>query len=339
MKWSFGSVWNESLEQREERPLKPRDYIYASELGGSYIDRFLKMKGEPASNPPNARSLRKFEAGNMMEWVIELVLRRAGILQEKGSWYEFCYDGFLPVHGRLDFLAGGHPDWDKALQEVQALNLPEFFNRATHRIINHFKEKYPDGLEQVVLEVKSCSTFMFERYEKYGVSLTNSQHAMQLFHYLKALPNEEGHLVYICKDDLRILELGVFNPSHVEAWYREDIETMSKYFQADVMPSKEPEIVFNEDSFKFSTNWKVEYSNYLTRLYGYETPEHYRETWGKTIERWNRTFIRCVQEKKMTDLNLQTIEEIQKYFPNFEQLVEKAKEKIDIIKEDKDEVE
>ena len=62
LRWSFFKVWNDSLENGKDREYKARDYMWASEIGGSMIDRYLKMKGELPSNPPNARSLRKFEA-------------------------------------------------------------------------------------------------------------------------------------------------------------------------------------------------------------------------------------------------------------------------------------
>ena len=39
--WSFSSTWNDGLIPVERKP-EPRDYIWASELGGAMIDRYLK---------------------------------------------------------------------------------------------------------------------------------------------------------------------------------------------------------------------------------------------------------------------------------------------------------
>lgn len=325
LRWTFSNIWNESLEQGKERELAPRQHIWATELGGAMIDRFLKMKAAAYTNPPNVRSLRKFEAGNMMQWIVELVLRRAGILREAEEWVKYQYDGLLPVTGRLDFIAGGKPDWEKAQAEIQWLNLPEFFNRATLAIMRHFQERYPDGLAPIVLEIKSCSTFMYERYEQYGLQTAKS-HALQLFHYLKAKNEREGHLVYICKDDLRMLELGVLNPSWVEELYRKDIENLTAFIKNDKRPPLEKEIVWNEDTNKFSTNWRVEYSQYLEMLYRYKEPIDYREKWDKTVAQWNRTLGRCIKGDKMTDLNKQTIEEIKQFGFDFEVALEKAKQ-------------
>lgn len=322
LSWSFYQIWNKSLEERKERELTPRSHIWATELGGAFIDRFLKMKAIPYTNPPNARSLRKFEAGNMMEWIAELVLRRAGVLVKDQEWLSYQYPECLEVTGKLDFLAGGKPDWEKAKAEIEQLNLPDFFGRATGAIISHFAEKYPDGLEKIVLEVKSCGSMMFDRYEQTGA---NDHHILQLFHYLKAKNMSEGHIVYISKDDLRMLEIGVFNSPVVEEKYKEDIGTMTSIWKSEKEPAKEPLVVFGEDFGKFSKNWRVEYSNYLTMLYGYKEAMDYNDEWGKKIARWNRVLTRCVNGSKMTKANLAIIEEIKAEFPNFEELVKKAK--------------
>ncbi len=96
--------------------------------------------------------------------------------------------------------------------------------------------------------------------------------------------------------------------------------------------------MFDDLRFKFQLNWKVEYSSYLTLLYGYNEPIHYRERWEKTVAQFNRTFKRCVTGAKMTDLNLKTIETAEKIFPEWQALVERAKlaakENPDIVKDE-----
>ena len=96
--WAFEQIWNDSLTPVERNP-EPRERIFASELGGAMIDRFLKMKGVAYSTPPNMRSLRKFQAGVYWEWVISLVLKRAGLIISQQDRLEYAYDGLLPVSG------------------------------------------------------------------------------------------------------------------------------------------------------------------------------------------------------------------------------------------------
>lgn len=332
LSWSFGNVWNKSLENRSEREMKPRTNMWASELGGSHIDRFLKMTAVKPTNPPNARSLRKFEAGNMMEWIVGLVLKRAGVLRDNQEWLSFQYPTMLEVTGRLDFFAGGRPDWEKAESEISALELPEFFNRATRAIIEHFKATYNEGLKDIVIEVKSCSTYTFEMYERIGAS---ANHSMQAYHYLKSKNMDEAHIVYICRDDLRMLEFGIQNPSEVEDIYKGDIETMTNYILTNERPPLEQEIIFNPDTGRISTNWKVEYSGYLQMLYGYKEPMLYRERWAGKVSAFNRGLARLVLSQTggttptgkpivLTPGNKEALEELEATLPNYDEVVARA---------------
>ena len=321
MKWSFAGIWNESLEEgRPTRVLEPRQKIWASELGGSFIDRYLKMTGIQPSNPPNPRSLRKFEAGNIWEAIVGYVLRRAGILQTRQDWIQFQYPNLLPVSGKLDFIAGGKPDYEKALSTIQKEFdwLPEFISRATANIIQTLREKYPDGLANIILEIKSCSSFMFEKYERDNQA--NPSHKLQLFHYLKCKNMPEGHIVYISKDDARMLEVGVLNPSLVEDDYKKDIETISNFVMNKTEPPKEKYIIFDKDWGSFSANWKVGYSNYLTLLYGLENQKAFDDLYKPIVERWNRVLQRVIDKKDLTDNNKEAIAEMESKGFSFEEI-------------------
>lgn len=325
LSWGFAEVWNQSLTVRPERPLVGRDYVWASEIGGPMIDRYLKMIGTPMSNAPNMRSLRKFQAGDIWEWLCALVLKRAGILIEAQTKLSFQYDGLLRTSGKLDFLAGGQPDWAKARAEMSNLGLPEMLQNASLAIINRLESSYGyEPLKEIVLEIKSCSSFMYSKYEKSGQA--NANHRSQIFHYLKSLNAREGHVIYVCKDDCLLQEFGIFNPSYVEDEYRADLEDITHYYQTRTTPDKEKEILFDYSLFRFEKNWKLEYSNYLTHLYGFKEPMDYREKVDKPIASWNRTFKRCVVGAKMTEKNLIAIGEAKQVFPNFDELVDRAKE-------------
>lgn len=332
MRWSFFNLWNESLNVgRKEKPCVARDRIWASELGGAMVDRYLKMTGVPPTNPPNQRSLRKFEAGNIWEWIVGMVLKRAGIFLESQGWVEFAYPGLLKTTGKIDFLAGGNPDWEKATTQIREQGLPDFIERATENIVSHFKEEYPGGMEKIVLEIKSVSSFMFEKYIKTGLS--NPNHRLQAFHYLKATGIPEAHIVYVCKDDARMLEVGVFNPSPVEDEYKADISEITKYINAKTQPELEKMVIFDEEWGQFTTNWKVMYSNYLTALYGFPDQMAYEDMFKKKVAQWNRVVRRVKEGLKMTKQNKEIVEEIKKDFPNFDEIVKKVS-----IKEGKEEL-
>ena len=324
MKWSLYQIWNKSLEEgRASKPMLPRQKIWASEMGGSQVDRFLKMTGVPPSNPPNPRSLRKFEAGNIWEAIVGYVLQRAGILQQRQEWLQHQYPGLLPVSGKLDFIAGGKPDYNQAVLVVaKEFNwLPEFITRATVNIINSIQEQYPDGLEDIVLEIKSCSSFMFERFEK--TNTPSQGHKLQLFHYLKCKNMKEGHVVYISKDDARMLEMPIYNPSPVEDDYIANIKQMTEYINKNERPPLEQPITLEGGSF--SVNWKISYSSYLTMLYGLKDQKAFDDKYKPLVTRWNRVLSRVAEGKEMTDNNKEAIKEMNDRGFNSDQVIDQLK--------------
>ncbi len=337
LSWGFAQIWNESLEQHQERPVTPRNNLWASELGKSLVDNYLKMKGETPTNPPNMRSLRKFEAGNIWEWIVGSVLKRAGIYLGEQRWNSFRYPGLIEVTGKIDFLAGGKPDWEKAKAEIEQLGLPPFINRASENIINHFQKQYPEGMKTIVLENKSTSSFMFPLYEKFNFASLN--HRLQAFHYLKAENLPEAHVVYVCKDDARMVEIGVFNPSAIENEYKGYIEKLTGYLQANELPPLEQPIEFDEETGQFRDNWKIKYSLYLTKLYGYKDQKDFEDRYRGVVAKYNRVLNRYCEEKKMTDKNKEIIAEIEKEFSQpFEKFVEIAAQRKAVLEKETKEV-
>lgn len=293
--WSFSEAWNGALEAREEREVKPRNNIWASELGKSPIDVYLKMKGTPLSNPPNPRSLRKFEAGNFFEWLVGLVLKRAGILQSSQERVSVQYPDLCEVTGKMDYLAGGKPDKKKFEEELRAFELPESFYKGFEAIIDHLNTKYPNGLGHKPVEIKSVSSFMFEGILKTGRAL--KIHRLQEMLYLKAQNIEQGMVVYICRDDLRMIEIPVFNNFETEKELIGEIALLSKYFLANEQPPLEKMIVWDEDLGKFCKNFNVAYSGYLTMLYGIQDQAEFDDKYQPIALSFNRVMGRLKKAK------------------------------------------
>ncbi len=337
--WRFADVWNATLDTQQDRPLVARDYMWASELGGAFCDRYLKMYGVPFTNPPNVRSKRKFQAGHLWEWVVGMVLLSAGMLKKKQLRVETKLPRLMRVSGRLDFVCGGDIDWKSAKENIQKikdslllldLDLPPFFFDAIDKFVDKYKGR---KLKEVIMESKSLSSFMMEKTQKLGEPMMH--HVLQNFHYVVGNDQgiEEGKLLYICKDDCIMEEFVITNNEETMQLYKDDIKKMSKYYAAgfnkrkpqELMPPKEPLVLFEDGLFKFSKNFRVEYSNYLTYLYGYETPEAYRMAWQYKISSWNRVFKRCVQGANMTPKNKEAIADAIKVFPLWDKMVASAK--------------
>lgn len=288
--WTLSEVWNAATLAKEERPVEPRDYMWASELGKGVADVVLRMRGEKPTNPPDPRARRKFEAGNIYEWIVRLVLIRAGILKQTQDRCEHQYDDLVKVTGRLDFEAGGVPTYDSALESLDALELPDVIERASEAFVAYLKEKYPKGLENTLIEVKSASAFMFEGLER--TKQASKNHRLQITHYLISKGYKRGVIIYICRDDLRMFEAEIILDDELEAEYRAEIAEVSRVYKSGEMPPLEPKIYYDEDTERFSKNWRVAYSQYLTKLYGFKNQGEFDEIYQPMAERWNRVLNR-----------------------------------------------
>lgn len=321
MSWSVEGVWNQSIG-RPDRPIEPRSHLYASELGKAPVDLFLALKGVQPSNPPNMRSTRKFEAGDIWEWILELVLRRAGLLVSSQKHIMRCYPGLLEVTGRLDKIAGGKPDWEKAKYEIENEFLPEFIKVKAESIITDLSKKFPLGVKEIVVEIKSCSSFMFEVYDR--LKMPSDNHELQAWHYLK--DHDEAHVFYVCRDDVRVLELPVYaDDRRIEGMYKSHIEKITKYWKSGKQPELEKPIIFDPMLFKFKDNWKIKYSNYLTMLYGYKNQKEYEDQFRPMSARFNRVITRIAEGKEMTANNKEAIKEMKIHYPNFEKHIPEIK--------------
>lgn len=339
MPWNLRDVWNDTLIKPERRIIQPRNYSYASELGKSLPDRYLKMYGVKPTNPPNERSLRKFQAGEVWEWVVGIILISAGMLKKKQIKVDTKLPRLASVHGRLDFVVGQPSDYQVAKDNIKRLQdglllldieTPPFFFKAIDNFIDKYKGK---SLADYITEMKTVSSFMMEKLQKTGKPMYH--HELQNFHYVHG--NEEairmGKLFYICKDDCIMEEFDVQDSEEIFAEYKSDIKEISRAYAngfdaknvTKLMPPREEQVLFEDSLFKFSKNWNVEYSDYLTLLYEHKTPEEYRNKWQYKINQWNRVFKRCAKGDRITDKNIEVIAEAKKQFPRWDKMVAAAK--------------
>lgn len=351
MPWGLASVWEEAFRCIEDRPLTPRNYCYGSELGGSFIDRYLKMNGHKYSNPFNFRSKGKMMAGKFFEGMVKLVLVATGILQGEQVRAEVELPNCLRVSGKLDFTAGGLIDWDEAKykgEQVKKLfqycfdDLYPFYNHMTDKILGRFQSMFTHvPIEKMIIENKSVSGFVYQLIVNSGKPRRG--HPLQGLHYL--IPNKDisrALIPYISRESVEIREFYITRDKTLLKEYREDVATMTAYYNDSIgkdymkhLPPKDVEVHYEEASFKFVKNNKVEYSNYLTMLYGYKSIDHFKEVWDKRIQRWSAAFRRHVLEGKptgklgkplkLTDENKKTIDEIRAAFPDYEKYLKHAR--------------
>lgn len=299
--WSIAGIWNESLEQKQ-KPIKQRNYIYAGDIGKNFYERYLKMQGVVPTNPYNERTLRKFAAGNFFEDLIGNVLQQIGILKSSQEWVQIPADKrHLRITGRLDYIAGGLADWQKARQKVKETHYPEAIENISLKLIDYFQVKHPQGLEEIVYEIKSINSLVFWQKQEY-LSEAYPHHIMQLYTYLKALNKPKGRILYISKDDLTIKEIGVLYPTErLEKQWNEDVEQMTNYYRERKEPPKPDSIVFDKrksvkfqkDKIKYKTegawvsNWEVEWSSYFKLITGYDEVDEWKDSLKSELKEKN----------------------------------------------------
>jgi len=322
------TAWNQAFEdyaiQESTKEPKVRNRLWASELGKAPIDVYLKMKGTLASNPADARAMRKFEAGNIWENIVGIVLKRAGILISGQEWVEHKYPNLLGVGGYLDFKTGGFVDWKKAKELVESDEfewLPDRTKFATKQVIENLAVNFPQGLPEMVLEIKSTSGFMYDNYLHSGA---NENHILQLYHYLKSLNLPSGHIVYVDRDSVRMTEFEVnLNDPATEKLYKGKIEILTDYILNEKQPPLEPFITFDERTARISTNWKVVYSDYLTMLYShnkkvFEHGEEVRDYFDPLVTQFNSLLKRMAEDKTLTDKNKEWLVGLQEFYSDEE---------------------
>jgi len=317
-KFLLTQVWNSTIE-KNDKALEPRSRVYASELGGAMVDRYLKMKAEPYTNPPNSRSMRKFMAGDIWEWIVQTVLVRAGIKFMTQERVLVEYPGLLPISGRIDFIISGGAD-EIAAGLSYDQTMPPFMQKLTEAIVNNFQGK---NFEETILEVKSVGSFVFESL--LATDNPKTHHMLQAAVYKKAtgLP---ASVVYVCRDDVRVLQYAIDTVfEDLEQMIIDDLKLITKYHNEDVEPEKEKLILWDSLAEKFTKNWKVEYSPYLTKLYSrkkneddkeetpFEFPDEYSEWVTPIVSGLNRVVKRIKEGKEMTKSNEEWLEKSKEY--------------------------
>ena len=282
--WSIQTIWNDVLSLADERETKPRQHIWASEVGKNHFERWLKMKGVKPDLQFPKRILRKFAAGDFYERLMGYILVVSGILKEDNTRYEIpATEKTLMVSCKPDFIAGGIPDWSKVQKDLEENPMWHFFPKLkliAEKLVAQLVEKYPDGLSDLVYEIKSVNSQLFWSKKDYLLE-AYPHHVMQLHTEMKASKLPEGRLLYVSKDDLTILEFPLMydNPEREKLW-QDDVEKMSHYILNDITPPKPDEIVFDKRksiSFQhkklkykvkgcYTYNWEIERSMYFPTI-------------------------------------------------------------------------
>jgi hypothetical protein len=244
----------------------------------------------------------------MIEDFFKLVLFQVGLLRANEERVMSNFDKGLQVSGRLDVLFGGKFDIQNISEILNRLTFLSFIGILSRAILE-FAERNKKTIYDISgLEIKSVSDYMYNKI--YARGSAEPHHLLQCFHYAywKQMPFQ---LVYFDKNNGRIIEFWVLpNDKELYKLYCADILQMSEYYTAKTLPPKEKLIKF--ETGRFSENWNVLYSKYLTHSYGFNTKEEYKNHVLPKIGRWNRVMARIKDGKQLTPDNREAIDEMRK---------------------------
>lgn len=272
-------IWNDCLIQ-EQRQTKARNHINASDLGGTFIDRYYKMKGTEPTNPYDTRILKVFAAGNEFHHLIKKVFEKIGILKDGEKYIEIPETkDILKILGYYDMKIGEFDNWHIAKQRIKEYGFSEAIEQISLKLIDYFESQYPQGIEPQIIEVKSINSNAFWSKKDY-IGTGYEHHKLQLYTYLKATGINKGTLLYISKDDLTLQEGLILHPNEsLEKIWLDDVKTMTEYYRKNIIPPIEPDYIFNQKSRKYEVNWRIARSPYLTLISGKS-----KEDWEKEVK-------------------------------------------------------
>lgn len=290
--WSLETIWNDTLAIKT-RPIEKRTHIWSSEIGKHPYERYLKMMGNKPTKPLEDRVLRKFSAGIWFEDQIVYILKTMGILTMTNERVVInATDDMLEVSGKPDIVAGGISDWTKARIRVKKAEFSDFVEAVSMKLIDEFEKKYPGGLEEYIIEIKTVNSQVFWSKKDY-LQEAYPHHVMQLYTYMKAMNKPKGRLMYISKDDLTIKEFEFNYPDKdLEKLWNDDVKLMTKYIKDGQEPEKPDNVIFDKRTkLRFQhnkvkhviigcwkDNWEVKWSPYLDIITGFKKEEDWLDS-------------------------------------------------------------
>lgn len=274
------------LTSQAEIAPRPREEIWASDLGKSYVERYLQMTGVPYTNPIPALALRNFLIGNKIEEGFKDLLTQCRIPQEELPRLEYKLPNCLTVVGRPDLILEVS-SWDKVKKEIKKeiktfkkdeIRLIDKKNRLLEGI-GALESIYPKGFERTLFEIKTVAAYAAGFAKKIGWEKSYPHYVLQLYLYMKALKMKEGRLLFLIKGTNKTIswieQIKIQESKELDEKLHEDIETMTKYYKDKVQPPLEPLFVAGRK------NWKTGYSRYYDLLYKKAYEEYYAQEGGE----------------------------------------------------------
>jgi hypothetical protein len=272
--WSIDELLSSLIGFAADTNPHERAEIWASDIGKPFIDRYLAMKGQVYSNPIDGKTMMTFFLGRQVETGLIEMLNSCNLRFEAQDRITIQVPDCLPVVGRPDLILEVKK-WEDVLESIDENiknlikdNLEDVDVQITKKevlkqIVGKWKERYPNGLEKTPFEIKSINTnaFNYLSKSKDGFKNAHPHYQLQLYTYMIYYNLDAGRLVYVSKNDGKMVEVIVRRTPEMDKIWYDDVKKMSDYFNSNTLPPPEPFIVDGKE------NWKVGYSRYKDYLY------------------------------------------------------------------------
>ena len=264
-KWSIQTFEDEYLEEKFKRTSKPSEKWRGSDMGACFRKRIYSRQGVKPTEKLDARIRRVLDTGDIFHWKYQNFLKRIGILV--GKEIEITNEEYNYI-GHCDAVVGGIPKVKKELFEWTNKKTGE--KKLNEKMYNWTVKKMEEVKELPLLlyDFKTQHSQSFHYLDKQG---PQKEHIHQLASYLtfidkKKYPVTEGRLMYISKDDSRLLEFPVICNAKVETTIKEELRELQEYWDNKELPPKLDNTT--EERGKKYPNWKCRFCSFLTHCKG-----------------------------------------------------------------------
>lgn len=299
--WSISKTLSEGFKS-ERRPPKEREYIYASEIGKQFFDRYYKMNGYEPSEKLSSRTYFRFFIGDLLEYGILRLFHRAGMQIQVQKGREKCIvetEGLFPVSGKYDAIISADGDWDTAIRNIKITPLDvteSFIDRYAIGIAEYCKKHYPEGFDNQLFEIKTINSMSLKSNMKKGLMAKEYYHYhLQLYTYMKYLGVDKGIIFYISKDDGVFHVQEVHKTEQLEKDWLADVKGITECIRKDIPPEFPQPYRLKND--KYVVDWSVVGSDFL-EFAGIEDKEEFQHETKKLVGRLNYKITKAKKEKE-----------------------------------------
>ena len=264
--WNISSLVKDLITFNQSDP-SPREEIWASDLGKTHLDTYLKMKGVKYTNPTDGNGMFNFFMGKAIENGLTQMLLDCGIAHETQERIEIKLPNCLPVVGKPDVLLEVK-DWDETIKNIKITSDDSNEERLEVKkqkligLVREWQKNYPGGLPKTAFEVKSTSEWGFNNGKMVGFKKAYPHYFLQAYTYLYGLNLPEVHLLFISKGSKMMTEeIVILKNEEVEREWKEEIKMITDNFKKDTEPAP-PELMTINGWGKEAMNWELNYSPY-----------------------------------------------------------------------------